>query len=455
LGAQEQSAASKAAAHANTPTTIYFDALGRAMLTVVDNAAAGKYSTHTDRDIQGYQRSVTDALGREVVTYDYDMLGTALHQSSMEAGQHWMVNDISGKTIRSWDDRGHNRRAAYDALRRPTNLYVLGTDAANSDPRTLAAEVCYENTIYGEGRAAAQTLNLCTRVFQHGDVAGLTTNMALNPVTNLQEAFDFKGNLLRSSRQFVSDPKALTNWSGAAPTLLAAYTASTQFDALNRPTALTSADASVTTPTYNERNALYTVSVNLQGAAASTNFVTGIDYDAKGQRLQITYANAGTNTAYTYDPQTFRLTSLTTTRPASPANQQTVQDLAYTYDPTGNITHIQDDADIQNAVFFRNTRVEPSCDFTCDAIYRLIEAIGREQLGLGAGNSPLAPTPTYRTPGCCSRAMATRWASTTSSINMTQSATSSASSIVALIPPILAGRGLTVTTKPACWTRRK
>ncbi len=394
MGPQEAMAATKAAAHANTPTTIYFDTLGRAMLTVVDNAAAGNYSTHSQLDIQGYQRTVTDALGRVVATYDYDMPGTHLHQSSMEAGQRWMLNDVAGKMVRSWDDRGHNGRAAYDALRRPTNLYVLGTDAVNSDPRTLAAEVCFEKTVYGEGQAGAQTLNLCTRVFQHFDTTGLNQNMTLNPVTNQQEAYDFKGNLLRSSRQFVSDPKALTDWNGAAPPLLTAYTASTRFDALNRPTALTSPDASVTTPIYNESNALDMVSVNLQGAAASTNFVTGIDYDAKGQRLQITYANAGTNTAYTYDPQTFRLTGLTTTRPASPANQQTVQDLAYTYDPVGNITHIQDDADLQNAVFFRNVRVEPSCDFTYDAIYRLIEATGREQLGLGSTNSPLAPTPT-------------------------------------------------------------
>lgn len=392
--AQQQDAAAKASKHANTPTVVYFDSLGRPMLTVVDNAAAGKYSTHSQLDIQGYQRSVTDALGRVVATYDYDMPGTRLHQSSMEAGQRWMLNDVAGKSIRSWDDRGHNRRAAYDALRRPTNVYVQGTDAVNSDPRTLAAEVCFEKTVYGEGQAGAQTLNLCTRVFQHYDVAGLNQNMALNPVTNQQEAYDFKGNLLRSSRQFVSDPKALTAWNRAAPPLLAAYTASTQYDALNRPTALTSADASVTTPTYNERNQLNTVSVNLQGAAASTNFVTGIDYDAKGQRLQVTYANAGTNTTYTYDPQTFRLTNLTTTRPDSPANQQTVQDLGYTYDPFGNITHIQDDADLQNAVFFRNVRVEPSCDFTYDAIYRLIEATGREQLGLDSGHSPLAPTPT-------------------------------------------------------------
>ena len=71
--------------------------------------------------------------------------------------------------------------------------------------------------------------------------------------------------------------------------------------------------------------------------------------------------------------------------PGVPANQQTVQDLSYTYDPVGNITHIQDDADIQNVVFFRNQRVEPSSDYTYDAIYRLIQASGREQLGLTAG----------------------------------------------------------------------
>ncbi|MGA2795882.1 MAG: hypothetical protein ABSE69_20725, partial [Roseiarcus sp.] len=393
LGPQEQNAAANAAAHANTPTTAYFDAFGRSTLTVTDNAAAGKYPTRTTLDIQGRQRSVIDALGRLVATYDYDLLGTRIHQSSMEAGQRWVLNDVTGKSIRSWDDRGHNRRAEYDALRRPTNSYVVGTDSVNSDPRTLAAEVCYAKTTYGEGQAIAQALNLCTRVFQQSDVAGLSVNMALNPATGRPEAFDFKGNLLRSSRQIVSDPKALTDWNGAAPPLLAAWVASTTFDALNRPTALTSSDGSVTTPTYNERNALKVLSVNLRGASAATPFVTDIAYNAKGQRLQITYANLGTNTAYSYDPLTFRMAGLTTTRPAFPAHQQTVQDLAFTYDPAGNVTHIEDDADLQDTVFFRNVRVEPSSDYTYDAIYRLIEATGREQLGL-AGSVPLAPAPT-------------------------------------------------------------
>ena len=78
-----------------------------------------------------------------------------------------------------------------------------------------------------------------------------------------------------------------------------------------------------------------------------------------------------------------------------------MQDLSYTYDPAGNITHIQDDADIQNVVFFRNRRVEPSADFTYDAIYRLIEASGREQLGLNGGDAASARPrrPTTMSPG--------------------------------------------------------
>jgi YD repeat-containing protein len=64
-----------------------------------------------------------------------------------------------------------------------------------------------------------------------------------------------------------------------------------------------------------------------------------------------------------------------------------VQNLRYTYDPVGNITHIRDDA--QQAVFFHNRRVEPSADYTYDALHRLIEATGREHLGQAGGSLAL------------------------------------------------------------------
>jgi RHS repeat-associated protein len=396
LGSREKDAAAKAAAHTNTPSTAFFDTLGRTFLSIADNGGGVKFSSRVELDIQGNQRTVRDAIvqagdqqGRIVMRYDYDMLRKHIHRASMEAGERWMLNDVAGKAIRAWDSRGHNYRTEYDVLRRPMGRFVLGTDTVNSDPRTLTTEVLYEKITYGEGQPAA--LNLRTRIFQHADAAGVVTNSGTNPITSQQEGFDFKGNLLRSSRGFFADYKALPDLT-ASPSTADVLTSSIQYDALNRPVALTTPDGSITQPTYNEANFLETVKVNLRGAASATPFVTNIDYDAKGQRVLIQYGN-NTSTAYTYDRLTFRLSSLTTNRVGVPANQKTVQALSYNYDPVGNITHIQDDADIQNVVFFRNQRVEPSADYTYDAVYRLIQASGREQLGL-SGGSPLPPWPT-------------------------------------------------------------
>ena len=51
----------------------------------------------------------------------------------------------------------------------------------------------------------------------------------------------------------------------------------------------------------------------------------------------------------------------------------------YTYDPAGNITHIRDDA--QQTIYFNGQVVRPQCDYVYDAIYRLINATGREHIG--------------------------------------------------------------------------
>ena len=128
---------------------------------------------------------------------------------------------------------------------------------------------------------------------------------------------------------------------------------------------------------------------------ATIHAVTNIDYNAKGQRILIEFGiviggqSAQVNTSYQYDPETFLLTNLITTRKS---DSVLLQNLFYYYDPSGNITHIEDDADIQNTVYFKNKRVEPGVDYTFDAIYRLTKAAGREHLGQ-TGNTPNAPTP--------------------------------------------------------------
>ncbi len=76
--------------------------------------------------------------------------------------------------------------------------------------------------------------------------------------------------------------------------------------------------------------------VNLRGATTPTPFVTNIDYDAKGQRVLIEYGN-DVRTTYEYDPVTFRLIHLHTTRraeshglasPTAQIHRRGVQDLA-------------------------------------------------------------------------------------------------------------------------------
>ncbi len=100
-----------------------------------------------------------------------------------------------------------------------------------------------------------------------------------------------------------------------------------------------------------------------------------IEYDAKGQREKIVYGN-GTRTTSTCDPETFRLVRLKTVRDSDGA---VLQNLAYAYDPVGNIAEIKDSA--QATVFFDNAVVSPSTRYVYDALYRLIEASGREHTG--------------------------------------------------------------------------
>ena len=369
MGAAELDAVQKAAAHANTPAVAHFDTLGRTFLTIADNGVdqsngPQKYATRVVFDIEGNQRAVIDAKDRIVMRYDYDMLGERRRQASMEAGERWMLNDVTGKPIRVWDSRRIIRRLTYDGLRRPIGLFVTEN----------GVERLAERTVYGENLGAAN--NHRTRVHQVYDGAGVVTS----------EAYDFKGNLLQSKRELLPNYKQSVDWRQNPLPNDGAFSSGASYDALNRPKTVTTPDNSVYRPTFNEANLLDRVDVNLRGAATTTPFVTNINYNAKGQRELIAYGN-GAQTAYDYDPLTFRLTKLTTTRPANPdatASQlfnsiTKVQDLRYTYDPAGNITRIEDLA--LKTIFNNNEQVEPVCSYTYDAIYRLIEAHGREHIG--------------------------------------------------------------------------
>ncbi len=359
LGAAEAEAATKAAAHAETPASTDLDPLGRIFRSVADNGTYGQYATVLELDIDGRTLSTTDARERVIATHQHDMAGLALHSTSVDAGERWQLADAADQPLAVWDTRGTVIRPEYDALRRPTELHVKTTSAG---------ERLVQQVIYGETLANAQELNLRGSPYQHRDDAGVATTAAC----------DFNGNVLTASRQLLVGYREPVDWALSPALEAETFTTSTTYDALNRPLTVTTPDGSLSERTYNQRSLLAAVAVTPSGAKAATSYVSAIAYDAKAQRESIDYGN-GASTTYTYDPLTFRLSRLLTTRPGGEA---ALQALTYTYDPVGNVTSIEDGA--QQTIFFNNQIVTPNATYTYDPIYRLTAATGREHVGQSA-----------------------------------------------------------------------
>ena len=227
-------------------------------------------------------------------------------------------------------------------------------------------------------KARATANNHRTRVFQVFDGAGIVTS----------EAYDFKGNLLRSRRDLLPDYKAGGGLAAEsrAPTTEPSPAARPTMRSTGRLT-VTAPDSSVYRPTYNEANLLDKVEVNLRGAATATPFVTNIDYNAKGQRdADRTTATAPRRPTST-TTHTFRLIHLKTTRPpglnglASQLFNDRRSCRTCATPTTRRATSPASKTLRCRPIFHNNEQVEPVCDYTYDAIYRLIEASGREHIG--------------------------------------------------------------------------
>jgi hypothetical protein len=400
--ASEQDAASKAAVHANTPSVVHLDPLGRTFLTIEDNGSAGKYPIRVALDVEGNALAITDVRGVTVQTAVFAMNQQLLNTTSCDAGQHWTLNDVMGQPFRWWDARGNAVRTVFDTMRRPTQLFVqpLASTTPGSPSPPPPQEMLAEVRVYGEGVAKPEASNLRGKLYEVYDGAGAVKS----------SPYDFKGNLLTTTRRVTLTYQAVPDWSALAqltdpaaieqaaqpaldPDPAKVFTSSTTFDALNRATSQTAPDGSLTVPTYNEASQLKTLSVSLPGGGAAAPFVTDIQYNEKGQRLSIAYAN-GVVTSYKYDPLTFRMSDLSTTRTS---DKTLLQGLHYTYDPVGNIVEIDDAA--QKEVYYNGALVTSTARYTYDAIYRLVQATGRELAGgAGDGQRDQNDLPLFNTP---------------------------------------------------------
>jgi RHS repeat-associated protein len=381
-GPEEQEAALKAKIHAETPTISYFDTLGRPFLVIDQNQfvpsggtttpTRQNFLTRTDLDIQSFQRQTWDANDRLISQSAYDMQGNLLYRGSMEAGKRWMLNDVLGKLAYTWNSRNFRTRISYDELRRPLDSHL-------SDNNGSGPEILITSKVYGEGASDPfSSNNLRGKVIKIMDQAGVLDT----------QNYDFKGNPLLSSRQFATIYDEDIDWNTPPSMESTVYSTSTSYNAKNMPTEVTSPDRTVVSLSYNEANMLESIEANLQGIRGLddkpiwTPFVTNIDYDPKGQQTRVEHGN-GIITTFEYNDLTFQLSHRQTVRGSA-----FLQDLRYTYDTVGNITKISDSA--QQTVYFRNSVVNPSSDYTYDSMYRLIAASGREHLG--QLNSPTPPS---------------------------------------------------------------
>jgi hypothetical protein len=371
----ERRAAWLAAKHADTPGTIHFDSLGRSIYAVSDYGGGKSAAVRSEIDLTGRFSRMFDQIGREVASGFNGMMSHPIVGESAEKGRRWTFQNVLGALVKTWDERGREFRAEYDVLHRPVGTFVQEAGEAES---------LFNYAVYGDRHPNAEQLNLLGVAYQIFDQAGMVRVPEL----------DFKGNPKRVERVLARDYKNQLDWTALVgqPDLTAiqitadpaleigeVFTASSQYDALNRPTRVTLPDNTVIVPTYNEANFLTSLQARIRNQGNSLEFLKDQDYDAKGQRQFAHYGNE-VFTRYFYDPNTFRLTNLLTYKSGDDPNSNSLQDLHYTYDPVGNITQIRDDA--QQTHYFNNAVVKPESLYEYDAIYQLIRATGREHAGL-------------------------------------------------------------------------
>ena len=105
-----------------------------------------------------------------------------------------------------------------------------------------------------------------------------------------------------------------------------------------------------------------------------TSYLAGADYNAAGQRLRSRYGN-GAEQVSVFDEATGRLAAIVT----QASGFAPVQQVAYTYDPAGNVTRARDrTAELALGV----PEPEPAGEYTYDALYRLRRATGIQHPGI-------------------------------------------------------------------------
>ncbi|WP_166878397.1 SpvB/TcaC N-terminal domain-containing protein [Massilia mucilaginosa] len=396
--------------HRATPAVMQLDTLGRTFLHSADNGAQGLVTTRSAFDIEGRTLSVMDPLGREAARSRYDMADRPLQAMHMDSGTQLSFPDCAGQPLENWSARGYRTTRQYDAVRRPTHVYVetpesemaaarpapagqrppgnwltnlfQADDARQAIPVVAARRRLASRMYYGEDRKdrkAARTARQLGQVIAVYDGAGLLEC----------DRYDLNGNVEVLRRSLAREDWREPDWarladitdsaaadSAAQALLQRGFLESQQrHDALGRQVEQTTPDRSRITTSFDVAGNVESIYLQQPGTAEAEAMLRSAQRNARGQ-VERCEAGNGVVTTYEYEPDTFRLHRIRSVRSAGAT---LLQDLRYTYDPEGNTTEVEDGC--EGSEFFNGAVVAGGGQYSFDALYQIVQSSGREHPG--------------------------------------------------------------------------
>ena len=355
----ERDAASKAVVHADTPEIVYIDSSGQTFLSI-QNTGAALLERRRFTDIQGYETSTKDPLGRIVDQTWYDMLGRPLLSKNLDHGTSWTFLDIRSRVVYNWTGSKTQLHGKFDLLGRPTDMLLKDGDGA---------EKCVMRTTYGESLNStfAKTHNLLTHVYKCKDQSGSKTQLL----------YDLAHNCVSTQQQTTTEYKIVIDWDDQVDLNPTVLSTTLTYDALNRLVSTQTPDESITAYEYDINGLLFTVKSKAP-AGEWIDYVSRIRYDEYLREVVRVQDQNNVTEIKVYDSLTRRLAGKIIRQ-----GLKVLQNIQYHYDAAGNLVFQVDKS--EQDIYFRNGPVSPSLEYMFDGVNRLVKAVGREHLGQTKG----------------------------------------------------------------------
>lgn len=350
---------------AHTPTVTVTDPRGLA----VRNVAYCRLPLNTSIDTR-ITRNHFDPAGRQFAAWDprlwltapkpnlqsgFDLQGRPLLVDSVDAGWRLSLFNQADAVCSSWDGRGGQRRTEFDQLQR---AITVTEQMADELPRVS------DRFTYGAADDEFAVHNQCGQLICHDHPAGSR---------RLCE-YGVGGLLLSERMRFLRDLEP-PDWSSAfadAGLEDEVFETTQLYGPLGEMRSQTDAMDNVRSFTYDRAGQLREARLKLAGPLEEPRLlVSEIRYDALGGVVSECAGNGVTTTAR-YAGEDGRLLQLQSCN----VEGKPLQDFNYAYDPMGNITSIEDKAQLTR--HFNNQRIDPVCSYTYDSLHQLIEATGSE-----------------------------------------------------------------------------